>query len=301
MGNPRWACLILGWIAALPCPAAPGPTTEQVLAASTADEWVEIPPEHLLLVELASGRALVELAPQFAPEHVANLRRLARQHYFDGLAVVRVQDNYVVQWGDPDAADPARRRSLGKARERLPAEFDRAVDGLPFEALLDPDPYAAQTGFTLGFPVGRDAEHTRTWLLHCYGALGAGRDAPADSSNAAELYVVIGHAPRHLDRNVTLLGRVIEGMEHLATLPRGEGPMGFYRERSRQVPVLRVRIAADLPEAERPRRARLDTHSRSFRLLIEARRHRREPWFAHPVGHVEACNVPIPVRALDTR
>ena len=108
--------------------------------------------------------------------------------------------------------------------------------------------------------------------------------------------MVIGHSPRHLDRNITLVGRVIEGIEHLSTLPRGSGALGFYAEASQHTPIRSLRLASTLAEAERPRRERLRTDSPSFARLVEARRHRHEPWFIQPVGRIEACNVPVPVR-----
>src|SRR5690606_26434923 len=112
----------------------------------------------------------------------------------------------------------------------------------------------------------------------------------------AELYAVIGHSPRHLDRNISLVGRVIEGMPLLSVLPRGSGALGFYEQPAQYVPISSIRLASDLPEAERPRRERLSTESASFKRLVEARRFRREDWFVDPVGHVEVCNVPLPVR-----
>lgn len=300
MGHRRLITALLALAACVPV-AASTLTTAEVLAQSASEEWREIPADRLLVMDIDAGRVLLELAPEFAPEHVGNIRTLARQGHWDGLAILRVQDNYVVQWGDPNADKPEARRGLGQAKAKLPAEFDRAVDGLPFEALLDPDSYADRTGFSLGFPVGRDADNQRTWLLHCYGTLGAGRDMAADSSTGAELYVVTGHSPRHLDRNITTVGRVIEGVEHLSALPRGDGALGFYTDPAQHIPIRRIRLASELPEADRPRRERLDTHSRSFRLLIEARRHRREEWFVNSVGRLEACNVPLPVREVAKR
>lgn len=277
--------------------AAPAPTTAEVLAQAKPEEWQRIADDKLLVMRVGGSQILIELAADFAPAHVANLQALARGHYFDGLAIMRVQENYVVQWGDP-AEDEGKRRSLGAASGKLPAEFDRAWGELPFARLPDPDAYAAQTGFSRGFPVGRDAAGERGWLLHCYAMLGAGRGDAADSSNASELYVVIGHSPRHLDRNITLLGRVIEGLDALTVLPRGTGPLGFYEKPEQHVAIDSIRLASELPAAERPRRERLSTESASFARLIEARRFRRESWFVHPVGHVEVCNVPLPVRAV---
>src|SRR5205823_2247081 len=100
-------------------------------------------------------------------------------------------------------------------------------------------------------PVARDPKSGRAWLAHCYAMVGAGRGDTADSGSGAELYVVIGHSPRHLDRNVTLLGRVVEGMELLSTLPRGTGPLGFYEDPKQYVFIPKVRLAADVPAAER--------------------------------------------------
>jgi peptidylprolyl isomerase len=272
------------------------PTMASVLASAPADDWMPVAADRLLVMRLDRGQVLIELAPAFAPQHVDNIRTLASEGYWDGLAILRSQDNYVVQWGDPNADDAKLRRPLGKARDTLRAEFDREASGLPFLRLPDPDAYAAATGFSLGFPVGRDADNQRSWLLHCYGMVGAGRGDAADSSTGAELYVVIGHSPRHLDRNITLVGRVIEGIEHLSTLPRGSEALGFYADASQHTPIRSLRLASTLPEAEQPRRERLRTDSPSFAKLVEARRHRHEPWFIQPVGRIEACNVPVPVR-----
>ncbi|MCB1552200.1 MAG: peptidylprolyl isomerase [Xanthomonadales bacterium] len=276
-------------------PAPEPPTMGSVLAATTAADWQAVDADDLLVMTVNGKQVLIELADDFAPRHADNIRKLATQHYFDGLKIMRVQENYVVQWGDP-AEEETARRPLGEAAAKLPAEFDRAWGTLPFAAIPDRDAYADQTGFTHGFPVGRDAQAERGWLLHCYAMVGAGRGNEADSSNGSELYVVSGHSPRHLDRNITLVGRVIEGMEALTVLPRGTGPLGFYELPEQYVPITSVRLASTLPEAERPRRERLRTESPAFARLIEARRHRMEPWFIHPVGRIEVCNVPIPVR-----
>jgi peptidylprolyl isomerase len=241
---------------------------------------------------------VIELAPGFAPRHVANVKALAREHYFDGLAILRAQDNYVVQWGDPDAEKPELARKLQHARKTLPAEFDRALDPkVPFTRLPDGDVYAREVGFCDGFPVARDKRRGKMWLVHGYGMVGAGRDAAADSGGGTELYVVIGQAPRHLDRNVTLLGRVIQGMELLSVLPRGTGAMGFYEKPEQRVPIKAIRVAADLPEAERSALEVMRTDTPTFQAWIEARRNRREEWFQVPAGRIELCNVAIPVRS----
>lgn len=272
------------------------PTMAEVLASTGLSDWRMADPENTLYLDLDGGRVVIELAPAFAPEHAANIRQLARQKYWDGLAIVRVQENYVVQWGDPHAGEDGAARDLGEARRRLPAEFTVAAGTVPFTRLPDGDVYAPQVGWSVGFPVGRDADDGKAWLAHCYAAVGAGRDNAADSSNGSELYVVTGHSPRHLDRNITVVGRVLRGMEVLGALPRGAGAMGFYERADQRVPIRSIRLAADLPESERLLLQVMRTDTPAFERLVESRRNRREDWFIEPVGKIELCNVPIPVR-----
>jgi len=274
------------------------PTMADVLAASKPSDWRALDAENTLYVELPSGRVIIELAPNFAPDHVTNVKALAREHYYDDLAVLRVQDNYVVQWGDPEAEKPSTSRKIQTAKRTLPGEFDRLIDpSLSFTRLPDGDVYAPEVGFIKGLPVARDPKSNKMWLVHCYGMVGAGRDTAPDSGGGTELYVVIGQAPRHLDRNVTLIGRVVQGMELLSELPRGTGALGFYEKPSQRVPIKSVHVAADLPAAERIAIEVLRTDTPLFQDLIESRRNRREEWFQLSAGHIELPAVPIPVRS----
>jgi peptidylprolyl isomerase len=273
-------------------PAGSPKTMTDVLAASKPSDWRALDPENTLYMELARGRVVIELAPRFAPNHVATIRALAREHYYDGLVIERVQDDYVAQWGDPDD-----RRSTGTVPRSLAAEFSRSSDGLEFVRLPDPDTYAPETGFVDGFPAARDPPSHLAWLTHCYAMVGAGRDNDANSGGGRELYVVIGHAPRNLDRNVTLLGRVVQGIEQLSSLPRGSGPLGFYKNPSERIPIRSIRIAADLPESQRSRLEVLRTDTQTFTELIESRRNRREEWFKVKADRIDVCNIPLPVRS----
>jgi peptidylprolyl isomerase len=135
------------------------------------------------------------------------------------------------------------------------------------------------------------------WLVHRYGMIGSGRGNAPDTGGGTELFVVIGHAPRHLDRNDTLFGRVVQGIELLSTLPRGTGPLGFYEKAEQRVPIKSLRVAADVPESERTELEVLRTDTPTFQQLIEARRNRVEEWFQVPVGRVDIGNVPVPMRA----
>jgi peptidylprolyl isomerase len=289
--------LLAGWTACVAVaeagtPASPPRTMADVIAASTPADWRPLEPENTLYLQLAQGRVVIELAPDFAPQHAANIKALARSKYFDGLAIVRAQDNFVVQWGDPEG-----KRSLGDAKATLPPEFTvKLTPTLPFEVLSDRDGYAPEVGFSQGFPAARDVARGEAWLAHCYGMVGAGRGNAPDSGNGAELYVVTGHAPRQLDRNIALVGRVVKGIELLSSQPRGSGPMGFYEKVEQTAPITSVRVAADLPVAERESLEVMRTDTERFRQLVEARRNRRDDWYLVPAGYIDLCNVPVVVR-----
>jgi peptidylprolyl isomerase len=270
-------------------------TMAQILEASAPSDWRPLDPDNTLYLDLDAGRVVIELAPRFAPAHVANIRTLAREGYWDGLTIYRAQDNFVVQFGDAEE-DPQARRPLGSALAKLPAEFTTSASNLPFTRLPDVDGWAPQVGFSDGFPAARDPQTAQAWLAHCYAAVGAGRDMAADSSNGTELYVVIGQSPRQLDRNITLVGRVVKGIEHLSTLPRGGGPLGFYGDPAQRTPIRAIRLASTLPPGERERLEVLRTDTPLFAALVESRRNRRDDWYLRPAGHIDLCNVPQPVR-----
>lgn len=277
-------------IATMPSLAA-GRTMADVLAASKPSDWRPLDPNNTLYMDLPSGRVVIELQSDFAPKHAVNLRALARAKYFDGLAITRSQDNYVVQWGESDAKKP-----MGQAKKALPPEFTRPAAGLNFTVLPDPDTYAAQTGFVNGFPAARESGNGAAWMVHCYGVVGAGRDNDVNSGSGAELYVVSGNAPRLLDRNITVVGRVVQGMELLSTLPRGKGTMGFYQTPEERTPITQVRLAADVPEPQRAKLEVLRTETQTFADLVESRRNRQDEWYKVPAGRIDVCNVPLPVR-----
>lgn len=284
---------------AIAAPAAarelpPKPTVADVVKASRPGEWRVPDPENTLYMDIPAGRVVIELAPVFAPQHVDNIRALVRDGYFDGLAILRSQDNWVVQWGDPDEKTP---RPFKTAKPTLPGEFTVPLrTDRQFTRLPDRDGYAPQVGHSNGFPSARDPKSGQAWLAHCYGMVGVGRDNASDSGNGSALYAVIGNAPRHLDRNITVVGRVIDGMPLLSVLPRGTGASGFYEKPEQMVPIKSVRLAADVPEAERSKLEILRTESASFKAVTEAQRNRGGPWTKVAAGHVDLCNVPIPVR-----
>ncbi|MBR0553988.1 peptidylprolyl isomerase [Stakelama marina] len=256
-----------------------------------ATDWRAIPDDELLVMTLhGGGRVVIRLAPRYAPVHVANIRKLAQAHWWDGETVYRAQDNYVVQWGDVTEKKALPADVVAKP----PAEYDWAASDA-VDRLTRRDPYAARAGFSAdGWQiVGNGA---RSWLPHCYGMVGVARDLAPSTGSGGDLYTVIGHAPRHLDRNIALVGRVIDGMENLSTLPRGKGDLGFYQDPARRLPIESVRLASDLPAAQRPHYQYRATDNPRFAAYIHERENRQPPFFTVPAGGADICNVPDPVR-----
>ncbi|WP_269532978.1 peptidylprolyl isomerase [Chitinimonas sp. BJYL2] len=296
----RLTLTLLTPFVALPLCAAEAkrPTPAEIIKQSPASDWRGLDPDNTVLMNVNGTDVIMELAPRFAPRHAANIRTLTREGYFDGLAVIRVQDNFVSQWGDPadddDTKSPA--KTLGSADKKLPAEFSIAYKGLPISKLGDADGFAPVSGFVDGFPVAADPKRNRAWIAHCYGVVGAGRGNEVDSSTGASLYAIIGHAPRTLDLNITVVGRVIKGMEALSALPRGTGAMGFYEKPEQYVPIRQARLLSQLPEAERPALEVLRTESKTWQQLVEARRRGTSDWYVYSAGHTNICNMTVPTR-----
>ena len=278
-------------VAAAP-PAAPKTPTDAI-AAAPASAWRDVDPDDLLVIDLkGGGRLVIQLAPIFAPVHVANIRALARGGWWDGAAVYRVQDNYVAQWGNNESAKPL---PAGVVAKPL-AEYHRSLAGLTVRPLGSPDAYAPSAGFAHGWPVGYDRKGGTANLAHCYAAVGVGRDLSPDTGTGGELYAIIGHAPRQLDRNIALVGRVVEGIERFSALPRGTGALGFYEDRAQDVGIERVRLASQLEPVDRPAFQYMDTQSRAFGTYLRLRANRKDDFYIRPAGGVDLCNVAVPLR-----
>ncbi|WP_315761585.1 peptidylprolyl isomerase [Sphingomonas sp. Y38-1Y] len=324
------AALMLLQAQAAPTPPPEPPTPGSIVAAAPRSEWRAISPRDLLVIDLApKGRAarrvVIQLVPApFALGWTANIRTLAAAHWWDGTAVVRVQDNYVVQWGDPtekkplpagiatvperayltpldtvaEARSPIEARDLPETRSRAKWLSDIAIGGTVTKAAREGwherDSYAEWVEVIDGWPIATDDKNA--WMPHCYGMVGVGRNLSPDTGSGAELYTVIGQAPRHLDRNIAIVGRVIAGMEHLSSLARGTGDLGFYKTPGERTPIVRARLASELPAAERPAFEMLATDSETFARYVAARANRRDSFFNVPAGGVDICNLPVPIR-----
>jgi peptidylprolyl isomerase len=205
--------------------------------------------------------------------------------------IYRVQDNYVVQWGRADGGKPL---PDGLAKH-LPAEYERPSAGLAITPLPYRDAFARVVGYSGAFPVA--SEGGRAWMAHCYGIVGVGRDLMPDTGDGTELYAVSGHSPRQLDRNIALVGRVLDGFEHMTALPRGSGTLGFYEKDQKPLGIARVRLAVDLPPAERPAFEWLRPTSASFTRWLHLRANRKDTFYFRPAGAIDLCGGMPPVRA----
>lgn len=273
--------------AATPAAPAPPPTPADPIES----DWRTIPDDELLVMTLAGDRRVViRLAPRYAPVHVDNLRKLARAHWWDGSSVYRVQDNYVAQWGDVTEKKPLPAGVVANPpAEYVTGRYDAVTQ------MTRRDPYAAKSGHSAdGWPVASDGK--AAWLTHCYAMVGVGRDMAPSTGSGAELYAVIGHGPRHLDRNIALVGRVVEGIEYLSSLPRGTGTIGFYAPDQTPTPILSVRLASEVPATERPHFQVRAADNARYAAWVKGRENREPPFFEVPAGGADICNAMPPVR-----
>lgn len=288
----RLAPLLALAAADAPPKAPPALSPAEIVAAAPTEAWRDIPAEELVVMTLAGGRRIViQLAPSFSPGHTAAIRALAKAHWWDGTSIYRVQDGYVAQWGDRPGTKPLPAGMAGQPQAyTLPwAQIARETTRLPWR-----DTYAGITGFWKGWPVGSNGKDA--WLTHCYATVGVGREEPPDAGTGAELYAVIGHAPRALDRNIAVVGRVVQGMENLSSLPRGTAEIGMYAPDQPPTPILSVRLATELAEVDRPHLQMLDVASPAFGRYMKARADRRDPFYLVGAGAADICNIPLPVR-----
>jgi cyclophilin family peptidyl-prolyl cis-trans isomerase len=289
--SPRMFALLLALAAVQAAHAVPVPAAAATapLPSDAADEdWRPIPDDELLVMTLAGGRTVaIRLAASYAPEHVANVRRLALAHWWDATSVYRVQENWVTQWGDQTEKKPL---PAGVTPRPAP-EFDIAAFH-PAQPLAA-DAYAAATGITAdGWPVATNG--TAAWLTHCYGTVGVARDTLPDTGSGAELFMPVGGSARRLDRNYTIVGRVIEGAGFLSGLPRSDTPMGMYATAAERLPIISVRLASDMPAPSRPHYQYRAADNPRFAALIASKRDPKPPTVG--LGGLDVCDVALATR-----
>lgn len=262
----------------------------EIVEQSAPEDWRALDPESMLVFELERGRVVVALSEQLAPNHVKQVKTLARENFYDGLSFYRVIDGFVAQGGDPFSE-----REINSAAESMTAEFEQPLTAaMGFTPIKDADGYAAKVGFIDSEPVGVDAEGKSVWRLHCTGAFAFGRDDDIHSAST-EFYFPL-QPQRYLDRNLTVFGQVIDGMEHLQRLRRVSPPET--KEADLGETILSVRVAADIPESERPSFEIMRSDTATFADYVASRRNRPGAWFYYRPDHVDICAISIPVRRI---
>ena len=256
-------------------------------AVNPPSEWRSVPPENLMVIDTTKGRILVELIPEIAPLHVDRMRLLTRAAFFDGIVWHRVIDQFMAQTGDPLGTGEGQ-----SAYPDLKAEFTfRRGPEMGFTAVAAPA--GAQVGFLHSLPVQTqpDAVMATTadrkvhgWGLYCPGVAGMARDDAPDSANSQ--FFLMRQPYPSLDKRYTVWGMVVSGLDVVRSIKVGEGDGGMVNDPDRMT---RVRIASDLPEAERPTAQVLDTASPRFQALAAETRAARGADFS-------VCDIVLPAQ-----
>ena len=284
--------LLAGAQAAPPPPGSP--PTPPLPSDAIAADWRPIPDNELMVITLGGNRIVViRLAPRFAPEHVANVRKLALAHWWDDTSVYRVQENWVTQWGDATEKKPLAPGVV----EPLATEFDiPAFDAA--QRLSRSDAYSTASGVTAdGWPIATDGK--AAWMPHCYGTVGVARDSLPKTGSGAELFTPISGAARRLDRNYTIVGRIIEGMKYMSAMPRSDAAMGVYATEPERTTIVSVRLASEMPASERPKFEYRATDNQRFAAYIRLRENPAPPTVGF--GGIDICDLPLATRRVGAK
>ena len=266
------------------------PATAQTAAPSPADaipaDWRDIPDDEIMAITFKDGRQVyIRLAVRLAPGHVANIRKIAMAHWWDNTSIYRVQENWVTQWGGDEKTPPP------EIIARPPAEFEIGAF-TPAQRLSKADGYSTASGVTAdGWPIATDGK--AAWLTHCYGMVGVARDQLPDTGAGTELFTPIGQSARRLDRNYTVIGRIVEGMQFMSAMPRSSATMGVYATEAERTAIASVRLASQLPEDERPRFQYRATDNERYAAMIALREKPAAPTVA---TGLEVCDLTPGVR-----
>lgn len=265
-------------------PPPPAPTPQTTIALT---DWRTVPAENLMVIDTTKGRVLVELTPEVAPLHVERIRLLARNGFYDNVVWHRVIDWFMAQTGDPLGNGEGQ-----SAYPDLKAEFTFRRDAaMPFAPVAEPQ--GARVGFFRSLPVQTqpDAAFALTgdgkvhgWGLYCPGVAGMARDEGNDTANSQ--FFIMRQAYPALDKRYTIWGMTVSGLDVVRSLQAGDGDNGMMAQ-AQPDRMTRVRIASDLPEAERPTVQVLSTDSARFRALVDEARAARGADFS-------ICDVTLP-------
>jgi len=284
----RRVLLVMGLATAAAAPAFaknPPPNPAQAIVDAPADAWRSVDPENLLVMELPAGPLYIEMRPDIAPKHVEQIKTLVRQKFYDGLTFHRVIEGFVAQGGDPKG-DGTGDSDL----PNIPAEFLHDTQEIPDFTVLGRDRQAARVGLIDGVPAAAQPEALRSlradrrvniWGAHCPGVMSMARATDPNSANS-QFFLVIGDARQSLDSRYTVWGVILDGMKNARRIERGEPP-------KRPTPIVRMRIATDLPPGEVPDIKVMKSDSPAFLKYL------KDMNFVDETGFVkDLCDIAVP-------
>jgi peptidylprolyl isomerase len=257
-------------------------------------EWRKLDPNNTVLLTLPYGKVVIELAPQFAPKHVEQFKKLTQAGHYNGNKFYRVIDGFVAQ-GGPEDGSPA-----DKNVPLLKMEGDWDTDkNWQFTKVQDNDLFAEQTGFKDGFALAHNPSENKAWLTHCPGiiAMARGNDANSGSSH---FYITNGQAPRYLDRIMTVFGRVVYGMNNIQALQRtsvteGDTPV----DKKDHTPMLAMQIMADIPSEQQIHIEVKNTEHANYSKMLDDRKKRDNAFFyKKPPPVLDICQTPVKSRLV---
>ncbi|KZN32691.1 hypothetical protein N474_24880 [Pseudoalteromonas luteoviolacea CPMOR-2] len=256
----------------------------EIINSAPEKAWREVDSNNVLRITLETGHVYVELNERLAPNHTNNIKLLAREQFYNGLSVYRFVEGFVAQGGDhTDTKVPK------EGKKRLDAELSLKTNkALPITALDGSDGYAIRTGFLDGFAVGQNSPATKTWMTHCAGTFAMAR-GNGINSGGTEFYITLS-PQRYLDRNITVFGRVLEGMEHVLQLQRTPTEGRVFN------PIASVDVLIDIAQEDNTQFEVFDTDTALFEELIAARTNRPEPWFKFTPNYADVCSISVPTR-----
>jgi len=267
--------------------------------------WNSLDPDNTVYLEMEEGLVVIQLNPVFAPKTVRHLKRLFEDQFYRGMSFYRVIDGFVAQGGDESDIDGNQTTEPLKAEFEIdwplkPTDKEEAKNWKPMSwtPVQTDDMYAAYTGFINGFAAARDDKKAgKVWLTHCPGVVAMARNDDPDSGGT-DFYIVIGQAPRYLDRNLTIFGRVVWGMDIVQRIKRGPTlDNGIIEEDLDRSWIKRMRLASSLPQEQRLDIYVADTNSKGFQKMLKERRNRSQKFFKHkPPKVLDVCQVPVPAR-----
>ena len=259
------------------------------LRAAEETIWRELNPVNTVFVEMPEGLVVIELNPAFAPETVKQFKQLAEDRFYDGLSFYRVIDGFVAQGGD--GSDLGELSNIPLVDAEFEIDWNEEFNYIHVQS---PDMFAPETGIIDGFAVARDPSRGKVWLTHCPGIVAMARNDSPDSSRT-DFYIVIGQAPRYLDRNMNIFGRVVYGMDVVQRIKRGPTlGNGVIQDETESSRISKMQLLSEIPEEDRLKVYVVDTTNEGFKKLLKDRLNRKQKFFHNqPPKVLDVCQVPV--------